>query len=181
MKRQKKRCAQCGDVMPPARTDAKYCSDACGVAYRRAIRKEDDPERRAAVAEVRRLVKAGELPEDYSTALAELQELRREVLDLPARINLLIETVCLTATVHHSHRGEEQADYVAGQLLELGRIIGASVALLGRSSREAAERAGEAYLDAQLGDELNAALYPAQVDHWWAEGPDSDGEGDMLI
>lgn len=162
--------------MPPARTDAKYCSDACGVAYRRAIRKEDDPERRAAVAEVRRLVKAGELPDDYATALAELQELRREALDLPAQINSLIEGVCITATLHHLPDAEAQAGYLVSAQLELARLVGAAVVRLGKGIQEAAQRAGEAYVDAQLGDELNAALYPAQVDHWWAEGPDVDDE-----
>lgn len=174
MKRQKKRCAQCSEVMPPARTDAKYCSEACGVAYRRSVRKESNPELRAAVGEVRRLVKAGELPDEYGTSIDGLQELRPDIAELPAQLVSAIEGICVVASVH-GLQDPEAAELVA-KTVENARLVARNLMWVARRIQELASEAGAAYADGQLGDELNAALYPAQVDHWWAEGPDVDDD-----
>lgn len=164
----------CGKALKGGRADREFVSNAHRMRYDRSVSKENDPELADAVREVRRLVSLGELPDEYADAIESLQECRRQALDLPEMVSVLIHGVAITSRMHHAP-GVEAARMVSVHH-DIAALYGRNLIDLGKRIQAAAQLAGEAFTEARMSDELDAVLYPNQVGHWWQSGPDPDGD-----
>lgn len=175
-----KRYCKCGckHVLPAGRDGAEFISAACRKRYERAKYKEADPGLAADVLQVAQQTRAGSLPPDYLTAIRSLQELRRDVEEIPAMVTQLIEGLAGLALAHGLKEGEV-AELAAADH-KLAGLFCQRLLSVGNQLREYGQAGAEAYAEGHLGEAIAELLYPAQVGFSWQAGdelPDDDGDG----
>jgi hypothetical protein len=147
--------------------------------FERKAARPSTPELAADVAEVMRLVKLEELPDEYADSIQDLLESRRQVLDVPRMIDTLLDGAC-SAGLNHRSNDPERARLVAFNC-ELARVYGRGLIELGRRIQDAAEQAAETFAGGKLGEEIESVIYPAQINHWYQDSESGDGEGGELL
>lgn len=174
-----KRFCKCGckHVLPAGREDAEFVDATHRKRWERAKYKEADPEVAANVKEVAQLTKAGKLPDEYLTAIRDLQELRRDALDIPDMCTTLIDGISDLALHHGS--AEAVTALNASLNYEVAGLFFSNLVSFAERLRAYAQSGVEAYAEGHLGDSMNELLYPAQVGHYWQAGddPEDDEEG----
>lgn len=170
---------ECGTALRGGRSDREFVNAAHRQRYERKAARPANPELAAAVATVLRLVKQEELPDEYAESIQDLLQSRREVLDVPAMIDYMLEGVCETA-MHHGTNDPDKARLVSFYF-ELTRQYGRGLVDLGRRIQAAAEQAAETFVEGRFGEEIESAIYPAQINHWYQNGEPGDEEGGELL